>query len=45
MPKDSRPAATGVIDQQNVLVYAHFEKDMWVKAAEVRPATRERSIT
>ena len=37
MPKDVDLPATGVIDQQNVLVYAHFEKDMWVKAAEVRP--------
>lgn len=37
MPKDVELPATGVIDQQNVLVYAHFEKDMWVKAAEVRP--------
>ena len=37
MPKDVELPASGVIDQQNVLVYAHFEKDMWVKAAEVRP--------
>ena len=37
MPKDVELPATGVIDQQNVLVYAHFDKDMWVKAAEVRP--------
>ena len=37
MPKDVELPATGVIDQQNVLVYARFEKDMWVKAAEVRP--------
>ena len=37
MPKDIELPATGVIDQQNVLVYAHFNKDMWVKAAEVRP--------
>jgi hypothetical protein len=37
MPKDVDLPATGIIDQQNVLVYAHFEKDMWVKAAEVRP--------
>jgi hypothetical protein len=37
MPKDIELPATGVIDQANVLVYAHFEKDMWVKAAEVRP--------
>ena len=37
MPKDVDLPATGVIDQQNVLVHAHFEKDVWVKAAEVRP--------
>ena len=37
MPKDVELPATGIIDQQNVLVYAQFEKDMWVKAAEVRP--------
>ena len=37
MPKDIDLPATGVIDQQNVLVYARFDKDMWVKAAEVRP--------
>jgi hypothetical protein len=37
MPKDVELPATGVIDQQNVLVYAHFDKDVWVKAAEVRP--------
>ncbi len=37
MPKDVEIPATGVLDQSNVLVYAHFEKDMWVRAAEVRP--------
>jgi hypothetical protein len=37
MPKTIELPATGVIDQANVLVYARFEKDMWVKAAEVRP--------
>jgi hypothetical protein len=37
MPRDIELPATGIIDQQNVLVYAHFDKDMWVKAAEVRP--------
>lgn len=37
MPKDVEIPATGIIDQSNVLVYARFEKDMWVKAAEVRP--------
>ena len=37
MPKDIEIPATGVINQQNVLVTAHFDKDVWVKAAEVRP--------
>ena len=37
MPKTIELPATGVIDQGNVLVSVHFEKDMWVKAAEVRP--------
>ncbi len=37
MPKNIEIPATGIIDQSNVLVYAHFEKDMWVKAAEVLP--------
>ena len=30
-----RPPAS--IDQSNLVVRAHFERDMWVKAAEVRP--------
>jgi hypothetical protein len=37
MPNDIEIPATGIIDQSNVLVRAHFEKDVWVKAAEVRP--------
>lgn len=37
MPKDIAIPATGVLDQANVLVTARFEKDVWVKAAEVRP--------
>jgi hypothetical protein len=37
MPNDIEIPATGVIDQSNVLVRAHFDKDVWVKAAEVRP--------
>ena len=37
MPKDIEIPATGILDQSNVLVYAHFDKDVWVKAAEVRP--------
>jgi mono/diheme cytochrome c family protein len=37
MPKEVDIPATGVIDQSNVLVRARFDKDVWVKAAEVRP--------
>jgi mono/diheme cytochrome c family protein len=29
--------ATGTIDQANVLVYAHFDHDVWVQAAQVLP--------
>jgi hypothetical protein len=34
-PKDIQIPATGVIDQSNLVVRARFERDMWVKAAEV----------
>jgi hypothetical protein len=36
-PKEIQLPATGVIDQSNLVVHARFERDMWVKAAEVRP--------
>jgi hypothetical protein len=36
-PKEIQLPATGVIDQSNLVVRAHFEKDMWVTAAEVKP--------
>jgi hypothetical protein len=36
-PKDVQLPATGTIDQSNLVVKAHFERDVWVKAAEVRP--------
>jgi mono/diheme cytochrome c family protein len=29
--------ATGVMEQSNVLVFAHFDHDMWVQAAQVLP--------
>ena len=32
--------ATGIVDQSNLVVKAHFDHDMWVKAAEVRPGNR-----
>lgn len=37
MTKDISIPATGVLDQSYVLARAHFDKDVWVKAAEVRP--------
>jgi hypothetical protein len=37
MAKDVEIAATGAIDQSYVLARARFERDIWVKAAEVRP--------
>ncbi len=37
MTKPIEIPATGVVDQSYVLARAHFEKDVWVKAAEVRP--------
>ena len=36
-PKEVHLPATGVIDQSNLVVRARFERDMWVKAAEVKP--------
>jgi len=36
-PKEIQLPATGTIDQSNLVVKAHFTRDMWVKAAEVRP--------
>src|SRR5262245_16244080 len=36
-PKEIQLPATGVIDQSNLVVRAHFDKDVWVKAAEVKP--------
>ena len=36
-PKAIELPATGVIDQSNLVVRARFERDMWVKAAEVKP--------
>jgi hypothetical protein len=36
-PRDIAIPATGAIDQSNLLVKVNFPKDLWVKAAEVRP--------
>ena len=36
-PHEISIPATGVIEQSNVLVYAHFDHDMWVQAAQVLP--------
>jgi len=40
-PRDVQLPATGVIDQSNLVVRARFERDMWVKAAEVRPGNKK----
>ena len=39
-PKEIQLPATGIIDQSNLVVRARFERDMWVKAAEVKPGNR-----
>ena len=36
-PHEVAVPATGVVDQSNLLVKVNFPKDVWVKAAEVRP--------
>jgi hypothetical protein len=36
-PKEIHLPPTGVIDQSNLVVKVRFEKDIWVKAAEVKP--------
>jgi hypothetical protein len=39
-PHEIQIAATGTLDQSNLLVKVNFPKDLWVKAAEVRPGNR-----
>jgi hypothetical protein len=36
-PADVQIPATGIVDQSNLLVKVNFPRDVWVKAAEVRP--------
>ncbi|MEO8131529.1 MAG: thiol-disulfide isomerase, partial [Bryobacteraceae bacterium] len=36
-PHEIAVPATGLVDQSNLLVKVNFPKDVWVKAAEVRP--------
>jgi mono/diheme cytochrome c family protein len=36
-PHEISLPATGTIDQSNLLVFAHFDHDVWVKAAQVLP--------
>ena len=36
-PQEVQLPATGAIDQSNLVVRARFARDMWVKAAEVKP--------
>ena len=40
MPKPMEVPAKGILEYQYVIVPTHFEKDMWVTAAEVRPGDR-----
>src|SRR6266478_6081233 len=39
-PHDIPIPATGTVDQANLLVKVNFPRDIWVKAAEVRPGNR-----
>ena len=41
MPKPFEVPASGILEYQYVVVPTHFEKDMWVTAAEVRPGDRK----
>ena len=40
-PHEVQIPATGTVDQANLLVKVNFPKDLWVKAAEVRPGNRK----
>ena len=40
MPKPFEVPAKGILEYQYVVVPTHFEKDMWVTSAEVRPGNR-----
>src|SRR5207247_9122259 len=39
-PHEIRIPPAGTMDQSNLLVKVNFPKDLWVKAAEVRPGNR-----
>jgi len=39
-PHEIQIPATGTMDQSNLLVKVNFPKDLWVRAAEVRPGNR-----
>ena len=40
MPNAFEVPAKGIIEYQYIVIPTHFEKDVWVKAAEVRPGNR-----
>lgn len=40
MPQPFEVPASGTVEYQYILVPTHFDKDMWVTAAEVRPGNR-----
>jgi hypothetical protein len=40
MPNAFEVPAKGILEYQYVVIPTHFEKDMWVSAAEVRPGNR-----
>lgn len=40
MPKPFEVPASGIIEYQYIIVPTHFDKDMWVTSAEVRPGNR-----
>lgn len=40
MPNAFEVPASGILEYQYVVVPTHFDKDMWVSAAEVRPGNR-----
>ncbi len=40
MPKPFEVPASGILEYQYIVVPTHFDKDVWVTAAEVRPGNR-----
>lgn len=40
MPQPFEVPASGILEYQYIVVPTHFDKDMWVTTAEVRPGNR-----